>query len=81
MTRSAHRRPLYEQFTNIQKLGEFHAALRKRDALYGLQHQEMGDSPPRGWKAALKRGAENEYPKRLHEIPGRLRSEQKFYVE
>jgi hypothetical protein len=24
---------LYEQFTNVQNLAEFHAALRKRDAL------------------------------------------------
>jgi hypothetical protein len=35
----------YEQFTNVQNLAEFHAALRKRDALYELQHQEIGDSP------------------------------------
>jgi hypothetical protein len=37
--------PLYEQFTNVQNLAEFHSALRKRDALYGAQHREMGDSP------------------------------------
>ncbi|HEY1268814.1 MAG TPA: hypothetical protein VGH16_16280 [Candidatus Binatia bacterium] len=36
---------LYEQFTNVQNLAEFHAALRKRDALYALQHQEMGENP------------------------------------
>ena len=36
---------LYGQFTNVQNLSEFHAALRKRDALYELRHQEMGENP------------------------------------
>src|SRR5262249_22764597 len=35
---------LYEQFTNVQNLAEFHAALRKRDALYEVQHQDMTEN-------------------------------------
>src|SRR4051812_18034435 len=35
---------LYDQFTNVQNLGEFHAALRNRDALYEIQRQEMGEN-------------------------------------
>ena len=36
---------LYEQFTDVQNLAEFHAALRKRDALYELQHRRWARSP------------------------------------
>src|SRR5437762_7309862 len=36
--------PLYDQFTNLQGLADLHAALRKRDALYEIQRQEMAEN-------------------------------------
>ena len=58
---------LYEQFTNVQNLGEFHAALRRRDALYELQHEEIGDNPqdfenlhPRDFYRQFDRRADND---------------------
>jgi hypothetical protein len=73
---------LYEQFTNVQNLGEFHAALRKRDALYETQHQEMGESPqdfenlhPRDFYRQFDRRADEDDKTVLSEAPYRIRQQ------
>jgi hypothetical protein len=73
---------LYEQFTNVQNLGEFHAALRKRDALYQLQHQEMGESPqdyenlhPRDFYRQFDRRADEDDRTVISEAPYRIRQQ------
>src|SRR5689334_5078095 len=75
---------LYEQFTNVQNLGEFHAALRKRDALYELQHQEMGDNPasfqnlhPRNFYRQFDPRADEDDKTVVSEAPYRLRQQLK----
>jgi len=71
---------LYEQFT--KNLGEFHAALRKRDGLYELQHQEMGDNPasfqnlhPRNFYRQFDRRADEDDKTVVSEAPYRIRQQ------
>jgi hypothetical protein len=73
---------LYEQFTNVQNLAEFHAALRKRDALYDLQHQEMADKPqdyenlhPKDFFNQFHRRADDEDKNVVSEAPYRIRQQ------
>jgi hypothetical protein len=73
---------LYDQFTNVQNLGEFHAALRKRDTLYEVQHQEMSDNPqdfenlhPRDFYRQFDRRAEENDKTVLSEAPYRIRQQ------
>src|SRR5689334_10666446 len=75
---------IYEQFTNVQNLGEFHAALRKRDALYELHHQEMSDSPeefeklhPRDFYRQFDRRADEDDKVVVSEVPYRIRQQLK----
>jgi hypothetical protein len=75
---------LYEHFTNVQNLAEFHAALRKRDALYELQHQEMGDNPhdfenlhPRDFSRQFDRRADEDDKTVISEAPYRIRQQLK----
>src|SRR5581483_11449956 len=74
--------PLYDQFTNVQNLAEFHAALRKRDALYEIQHQEMGENPqdfenlhPRDFYRQFDRRAEEDDNFVVSEAPYRIREQ------
>lgn len=71
---------LYEQFTNVQNLAEFHAALRKRDALYENQRQEMGGNPadyenlhPKDFFDRFHRRADEDDKRVLAEVPYRMR--------
>lgn len=73
---------LYEQFTNLQNLAEFHAALRKRDALYEIQHQEMGDNPqdyetlhPRDFYRQFDRRADEDDKAVVSEAPYHIREQ------
>jgi hypothetical protein len=73
---------LYEQFTNVQNLGEFHAALRKRDTLYEMQHQEMADNPqdyenlhPRDFYRQFDRRADEDDKSVISEAPYRIRQQ------
>jgi hypothetical protein len=73
---------LYDRFTNVQNLAEFHAALRKRDALYDLQHQEMGDSPqdyenlhPKDFFNQFHRRADEDDKAVVSEAPYRIRQQ------
>ena len=75
-------RKLYDDFTNVQNLGEFHAALRKRDALYELQHQEMADNPqdfqnlhPRDFYRQFDRRADDDDKSVISEAPYRIRQQ------
>lgn len=76
--------PLYDQFTNVQNLAEFHAALRKRDALYEIQHQDMGESPqdfenlhPRDFYRQFDRRADEDDKAVVSEAPYRIREQLK----
>ncbi len=71
---------LYEQFTNVQNLAEFHAALRKRDALYDAQHREMSDNPadyenlhPKDFFDQFHRRADEDDKSVVSEAPYRIR--------
>jgi hypothetical protein len=73
---------LYEQFTNVQNLAEFHGALRRRDALYELQHQEIADSPqdyenlhPKDFFNQFHRRADEDDKTILSEAPYRIRQQ------
>jgi GH24 family phage-related lysozyme (muramidase) len=73
---------LYEQFTHVQNLGEFHAALRNRDALYEVQHQEIGDNPqdfenlhPRDFYHQFDRRADEDDKAVVSEAPYRIRQQ------
>src|SRR5215470_5921823 len=75
---------LYEQFTNVQNLAEFHAALRRRDALYQIQHQEMGASPrdyenlhPKDFFTQFHRRADEDDKAVVSEAPYRIRQQLK----
>jgi hypothetical protein len=71
---------LYEQFTDVQNLAEFHAALRKRDALYENQHQEMSENPaeyenlhPKDFFNQFHRRADEDDKTVVAEAPYRIR--------
>jgi hypothetical protein len=73
---------LYEQFTNVQNLAEFHAALRKRDALYEAQHGEMNDGPqdygnlhPKDFFDQFHRRADEDDKAVVAEAPYRIRQQ------
>ncbi|HTM10967.1 MAG TPA: hypothetical protein VL754_21490 [Verrucomicrobiae bacterium] len=73
---------LYEQFTNVQNLAEFHAALRKRDALYEAQHGEMNDGPqdygnlhPKDFFDQFHRRADEDDKAVVAEAPYRVRQQ------
>ncbi|GEM_PF-2785834 len=73
---------LYQQFTNVQNLAEFHAALRKRDALYEAQHQEIGASPqdyenlhPKDFYRQFDRRANEDDETVVSEAPYRIREQ------
>jgi hypothetical protein len=75
---------LYDQFTNVQNLGEFHAAVRKRDALYELQHQEMAETPeafqnlhPRDFYRQFDRRADDDDKSVISEAPYGIRQQLK----
>jgi hypothetical protein len=75
---------LYEEFTNVQNLGEFHTALRKRDALYEVQHNEMSENPkdfenlhPRDFYRQFERRAEDDDKAVVSESPYRIRQQLK----
>jgi hypothetical protein len=72
----------YEQFTNVQNLAEFHTALRKRDALYEMQHQEMAENPqdfdnlhPKDFFNQFHRRAEENDRTVVSEAPYRIRQQ------
>jgi hypothetical protein len=73
---------LYEQFTNVQNLAEFHSALRKRDALYQIHHDEMGESPdefenlhPRDFYRQFDQRADEDDKIIVSEAPYRIREQ------
>src|SRR5689334_4935501 len=75
-------RKLYEQFTNVQNLAEFHSALRKRDALYELQQQEMTENPqdfenlhPKDFFNQFHRRADEDDKTVVSEAPYRIRQQ------
>src|SRR5436190_4384810 len=76
--------PLYEQFTNLQGLADFHAALRKRDALYEIQRQEMAENAqdyeslhPKDFFNQFHRRADEDDKLVTSEVPYRIRDELK----
>jgi hypothetical protein len=73
---------LYEQFTNVQNLTEFHAALRRRDALYDAQHRAMSDNPadyenlhPKDFFDQFHRRADEDDKTVVSEAPYRIRQQ------
>jgi hypothetical protein len=73
---------LYNQFTTVQNLAEFHAGLRKRDALYEIQHQEMGEKPqdyenlhPKDFFNQFHRRADEDDKTIVSEAPYRIRQQ------
>jgi hypothetical protein len=73
---------LYEQFTSVQNLAEFHTALRKRDALYDSQHLEMSDNPagyenlhPKDFFNQFHRRADEDDKSVVAEAPYRIRQQ------
>ncbi len=66
----------------MQNLAEFHAALRKRDALYDAQHREMADNPqdyenlhPKDFFNQFHRRADDEDKNVVSEAPYRIRQQ------
>src|SRR3954451_178839 len=74
--------PLYEQFTNVQNLAEFHGALRNRDALYDIQRQEMGENPqefenlhPKDFYSQFHRRADEDDKSVISDVPYPVRQQ------